>query len=181
MAAIHASQLGSEPRRPLPVRAEPMPLFTSRYWSLHAGLRTRSLGSISSTWTVGTWLTMLRRALGRLGRALDLARPFELPDRNPDRMRRRSCSTSAWGSSSPSRCGSTGRRRSREYSSVHDDVDVLDDSDRLILEVNWSFSPGGHLGRPSVGSSLQMGSTASPCAKGDRPTPERTSRRNEDS
>jgi hypothetical protein len=29
---------------------------------------------------------MLRRALARLGRALDLARLFDLPDGNPDRM-----------------------------------------------------------------------------------------------
>ena len=29
---------------------------------------------------------MLRRALARLGRALDLARLFDLPDRHPDRM-----------------------------------------------------------------------------------------------
>jgi hypothetical protein len=29
---------------------------------------------------------MLRRALARLGRALDLARLFDLPDHHPDRM-----------------------------------------------------------------------------------------------
>jgi len=29
---------------------------------------------------------MLRRVLARLGRALDLARLFDLPDRHPDRM-----------------------------------------------------------------------------------------------
>jgi hypothetical protein len=29
---------------------------------------------------------MLRRALARLGRTLDLARLFDLPDRHPDRM-----------------------------------------------------------------------------------------------
>ena len=31
-------------------------------------------------------MTMLRRVLARLGRALDLARLFDLPDRHPDRM-----------------------------------------------------------------------------------------------
>ena len=32
------------------------------------------------------WLAMLRRVFARLGRALDLARLFDLPDGHPDRM-----------------------------------------------------------------------------------------------
>jgi hypothetical protein len=46
-------------------------------------LRTRSLGS-TSTWTVGWWLTMLRRVLARISSALDLARLLDLPDNHPE-------------------------------------------------------------------------------------------------
>jgi len=59
---------------------------TLRRWSLYAEPQTPSLGSTSSTLTVGWWLTMLRRVLARLSRALDLARLFDLPDNHPDRM-----------------------------------------------------------------------------------------------
>jgi hypothetical protein len=45
-----------------------------------------SLGSTSSTPAVRWLLAMLRRVLARLGRAFDLARLFDLPDRHPDRM-----------------------------------------------------------------------------------------------
>jgi len=62
---------------------------------------------------------MLRRILAGLDHALDLARLFDLPDRHPDRMIAASYSTSAWVSSSPSRCGITGRRHTRDDLSSH--------------------------------------------------------------
>jgi hypothetical protein len=50
-----------------------------------AAIRIPSLGSTSSMQTVGASPTMLRRAIGRLRRALDLTRLFNQPDWHPER------------------------------------------------------------------------------------------------
>ena len=49
-------------------------------------LHSPSLDSTSLTRAVRWVLPMLRRALARLARILDLARLFDLPDGHPDRM-----------------------------------------------------------------------------------------------
>jgi hypothetical protein len=51
-----------------------------------AAIQIPLLGSTSLTRAVRWSLAMLHRVLARLGRALDLARLFDLPDGHPDRM-----------------------------------------------------------------------------------------------
>jgi len=59
---------------------------TRRRYNQLAAIRIPSLGSTSSTRTVGSSPGMLRRVLDRLRRAFDLVRLFGLPDWHPDRM-----------------------------------------------------------------------------------------------
>ena len=54
--------------------------------STHAETRLSTKRDLNEVELSPIRLTMLRRALARLGRTLDLARLFELPERHPDRM-----------------------------------------------------------------------------------------------
>jgi hypothetical protein len=71
--------------RALTYGAEPMRLYAAPLEPTH-GAPNPLARLDSSTYTVRWWLTMLRRILARLRRALDLARLLDLPDRHPDRM-----------------------------------------------------------------------------------------------
>ncbi len=61
-----------------PYGAEPMRLYGAPLEPTR-GAANPFARIASSTWTVRWWLTMIRRALARLGSALDLACLFDLP------------------------------------------------------------------------------------------------------
>jgi len=94
--------------------AQPM-----RRSSQRVNSRIRSLGSTSSTWTVGWWFTMLRRVLARVGRVLDLVTALRpaIPVSGSHDTASIVCSTSAWASRP--RCGVTKRYTCDALSSYH--------------------------------------------------------------